>query len=215
MKLGNKRKQRKDKRLDAWNNDEVCIAQKAVSEESWLIRTFLVAQTVKHLAYNAGDLGLIPGSGRSSGEENGNPLLCSCLENPMDRGAWWATVHWVPKSRTRLSDFTFTFHFWDIFGLSTSDCLRVQRIDWLLAHESEREVAQSCPTLWDPVDCSPPCSSVHGIFQARVLEWVAISSPEDLPDPGIEPTSPALQARCFTVWATREVHDVLCNENLH
>ena len=47
------------------------------------------------------------------GEGNGNPLQCSCLENPMDRGAWWATAHGVAKSRTRLSDFTFT---------STLDC---------------------------------------------------------------------------------------------
>ena len=44
-------------------------------------------------------------------EGNGTPLQCSCLENPMDRGAWWAAVHGVAKSRTRLSDFTFTFHF--------------------------------------------------------------------------------------------------------
>ena len=63
------------------------------------------------------------------------------------------------------------------------------------------EVTQSCPTLCDPGDCSPPGSSVHGILQARILEWVAISfsisfspSPGDLPDPGIEPRSPALQA---------------------
>ena len=45
------------------------------------------------------------------GEGNGNPLQYSCLENPMDGGAWWAAVHGVTKSRTRLSDFTFTFHF--------------------------------------------------------------------------------------------------------
>ena len=49
---------------------------------------------------NAGDLGLIPGLGRSPGEGNGNPLQYSCLENSMDRGAWWATVHGVAKSRT-------------------------------------------------------------------------------------------------------------------
>ena len=61
---------------------------------------------VKHFAYNAGDQGLIPGSRRSSGEGNGNPLQYSCLENPMDRGAWWAIVHRVTKSQTRLSDFT-------------------------------------------------------------------------------------------------------------
>ena len=47
----------------------------------------------KESACNAGDLGSIPGLGRSSGEGNGNPLQYSCLENPMDRGAWWATVH--------------------------------------------------------------------------------------------------------------------------
>ena len=46
---------------------------------------------------NAGALGLIPGMGRPSGEGTGNPLHCSCLENPMDRGAWWATVHGVAK----------------------------------------------------------------------------------------------------------------------
>ena len=64
----------------------------------------------KASACNAGDLGSIPGSGRSSGEGNGNPLQYSCLENPMDRGAWWATVHGVAKSQTRLSDFT-SLHF--------------------------------------------------------------------------------------------------------
>ena len=52
----------------------------------------------KESACNAGDLGLIPGSGRSPGEGNGYPLQCSCLENPMDRGAWWATVHGVAES---------------------------------------------------------------------------------------------------------------------
>ena len=47
----------------------------------------------------------------SSGEGNGSPLQYSCLENPMDGGAWWAAVHGVARSQTRLSDFTFTFHF--------------------------------------------------------------------------------------------------------
>ena len=100
--------------------------------------TSLVAQTVKVSAYKAGDPGLIPGSGRSSGEGNGNPLQYSCLENPMNGGAWQATVHGVAKSWTRLSNFTTT--------------------------------TSSLP----PLDCSPPGSSVHGILQARILEWVAI-----------------------------------------
>ena len=51
-------------------------------------------------ACNEEDLGSIPGSGRSPGEGDGNPLQYSCLENPMERGAWWATVHRVTKSRT-------------------------------------------------------------------------------------------------------------------
>ena len=55
-------------------------------------------------------------------------------------------------------------------------------------------VTQLCLTLCDPMDCSLPGSSVHGISQARVLEWVAISSLGDLPDPVIEPGSPELQA---------------------
>ena len=65
----------------------------------------------KASAYNAGDPGLIPGSGRSPGEGNGNPLQYYCLENSMDRGAWQATVHGVEKSWTRLNDFTFTFYY--------------------------------------------------------------------------------------------------------
>ena len=68
-------------------------------------RASLVAQMVKNPpAMHAGDLGLIPGSVRSLGEGNGYLLQYSCLKNRMDRGAWWATVHGVAKSRTGLSD---------------------------------------------------------------------------------------------------------------
>ena len=59
---------------------------------------------VKNLPANAGDAGSIPGSGRSPGEGNGNPLQYSCLENPMDRGAWWTPVHGVTRSQTQLSN---------------------------------------------------------------------------------------------------------------
>ena len=61
----------------------------------------------KASACNAGDLGSIPGSGRSPAEGNGNPLQYSCLENSVYGGAWWATVHVFAKSQTLLSDFTF------------------------------------------------------------------------------------------------------------
>ena len=61
-----------------------------------------------------------------------------------------------------------------------------------LPSESENEVAQSCLTLPDPMDCSLPDSSIHGIFQARYWSGLPFPSPEDLPDPGIEPRSLAL-----------------------
>ena len=64
----------------------------------------LVTHNGKESAYNAGDPGSISGLERSLGEGNGNPLQHPCLENPMDRGAWWATVHGVTRSQTQLSD---------------------------------------------------------------------------------------------------------------
>ena len=73
-----------------------------------MMENFPGGSEVKASASNAGDRGSIPGSGRSPGEGNGNPLQYSCLENPMDGEAQQVTVHGVTKSRTRLSDFTFT-----------------------------------------------------------------------------------------------------------
>ena len=75
--------------------------------ELWCWRRFFPGGSDgKASARNAGDTGSIPGLGRSPGEGNGNPLQYCCLENSMDGGAWWATVHGVAKSRTRLSDCT-------------------------------------------------------------------------------------------------------------
>ena len=89
----------------------------------------LVAQRLKASACNAGDLGSIPGLRISPGEGNGNPLQYSCLENPMDRGAWWATVHGVAKSWRRLSDW------------ATSLSLSWQ-------HQKIRAGCPSLPSLW-------------------------------------------------------------------
>ena len=65
-----------------------------------LFKEFPCSSYNKECACSAGDPGSIPGSGRSSGEGNGNPLQYSCLENPMDRGAWWATVHGLTELDT-------------------------------------------------------------------------------------------------------------------
>ena len=102
------------------------------------------ASMVKNLPANSGDAGSIPGSRGSPGEGNDHPLQYSCLENPVDRGAWWATVHGVAKEL-------------DMTSVQFSS------------------VAQSCPSLWDSMDCSPPSFPVHGILQAGILEWVAFS----------------------------------------
>ena len=68
------------------------------------LQHFPGGSVVKNLPAKAGDLGWISGLGWSPGEGNGYPLQCSCLENPMDREAWWATVHGVRKSQTGLSN---------------------------------------------------------------------------------------------------------------
>ena len=70
--------------------------------------------------------------------------------------------------------------------------------------ENESEVAQSCPTLCSPMDCSLPGSSVHGIFQARVMEWVAISFSRGPSWPREWNQVSRIAGRCFRVWATRE-----------
>ena len=75
----------------------------------FFLHSFHAGSDGKESACSVGDLGSIPGSGRSPGEGNGNPLQCSCLENPMDGGAWWASVHGVAENRTRLSDSPFLF----------------------------------------------------------------------------------------------------------
>ena len=67
-------------------------------------RSAYVVKSGKESVCDAGNPGSIPGSGRPTGEGNGNPLHYSCLENPTDRGAWWATVHGVPKSWGQLSN---------------------------------------------------------------------------------------------------------------
>ena len=106
----------------------------------------------------------------------------------MDRETWWA------KSQTRLKQLSTHTH-------THTHCLTYfTQYDDLFKPSCEGGivyvlVTQSYPTLCSPMDCSPTGSSVHGILQARILEWVAIPfSRGDLPDPGIEPGFPTLQA---------------------
>ena len=113
----------------------------------------------------------------------GNPLQYSCLENPMDGGSWQATVHGVAKSRTQLSDFTFTFMV----------CAKL---------------LQLCLTLCDPMNCIPPVSSVHGILQTKKKKknrnGLPCPSSGDLPNPRIKPVSSLLASELFTTSAIWE-----------
>ena len=141
---------------------------------------------VKNLLANAGDIGSISVSGSPSGGGNGNPFHYSCLKKFMDRGAWRATVHRAAKSWTQLSEWT---------------CMHYRK-----KKKTVKElVTQSCLTLRNPTDCSPPGFSVHGFSRQEYWSGWPFSSPGDLPNPGIQLRSPALQADFFfTIWATRE-----------
>ena len=89
----------------------ILIPKKCSTKECSNHCTIALIFMVKASAYNAGDLGLIPGPGRSPGEGNDNPLQYSCLENPINGEAWWTTIHEVTESWTQPSNFTsFSFH---------------------------------------------------------------------------------------------------------
>ena len=121
---------------------------------------------------------------------------------------------------------------WDFLGKNTG--VGCHFLLQSMKVKSETEVTQSCPTLSDPMDCSPPGSSVHCIFQARVLEWGATAFSDKLsnlpirqlylfffwlhhiacgilvPPPGIEPTFSALGTQSFNHWTIREVPKAIC-----
>ena len=117
----------------------------------------------KESACNVGDWGSIPGSGRSPGGGNGNPLQYSCLENSMDRGVWRATVHQVAKSQTQP--------------------------EWLTFSPSTVLIAQSCPTLCNPTRLFYP----WGFSRQEYWSGLPCPPSGDLPNPGIEPWPPFSQ----------------------
>ena len=134
----------------------------------------------------------------SYGEGNGTALQYSCLENPMGGGAWQAAVHGVAKSRTQLSDFTFTFHFHALEKeMTTHSSILAWRISGTggtgepgglpslgshrVGHDrsdlaAAAAFAKLCPTLLQPHGLQPARLPVHEISQARTLEWVAMPS---------------------------------------
>ena len=110
---------------------------------------------------------------------------------------------WLSKRMPRyLIKYYFQLWLWGCFQKR----LTFESVDWVkeIALIDVGEVSQSCLTLCDPMDCSLPDSSVHGIFQARVLEWVAISCARGSSQPRGRTWVSRIVGRCFTIWATRE-----------
>ena len=94
-----------------------------------------------------------------------------------------------------------------LYAANPKNSTRIKNLDLINEFSTiRREVAQSCPTLCDPMDCSPPGSSVHGIFQAWILEWVAISFSRGCSRPRDWTRVSRIVGRCFTIQATREAH---------
>ena len=114
---------------------------------------------VKASACNAGDLDSIPGSGRSPGGGNGNPLQYSCLENPRDGGAWWATVRGVTKSQTRLSD----------FSQPVTQCTVGENVRWSSPVENSTQFSQKIK-IELPLD---PAVSFLGIYPKKMKKLSA------------------------------------------
>ena len=129
---------------------------------------------------DTGGTGSIPGWGRSPGEGNGNPLLYSCLENPMDREVWWATVHGVSKSWTWLSNWA---------------CMQVNGKGLsCLGFITGKEVKSfsRVQLFATPQTIAHKASLSMGFSRQEYWSGLPFPSPEDIPDPGIKPRSPAL-----------------------
>ena len=122
------------------------------------------------------------------GEGNGNPLQYSCLENPRDRGAWWAAVYGVAQSRTQLKQ------------LSSRSSPRIksnQEMRRATCLGGGGLVTKLCPTLATPWTAACQASLFIGFPRQEYCSGLPFPSPGDLPDLGIEPMSPALQADSF------------------
>ena len=137
---------------------------------------------VKASVCNVGDLGSIPGSGRFPGEGNGNPLQYSCPENPVDGGAWWATVHGVSDTTEWLH-----FHFTFIF--------KIRRLSQIIHLESESSSVLS-DSLWP-------------ILQARILESVAFPFSRGSSQPRDQTQVSYIAGRSFANWAIRNVNTMI------
>ena len=150
-----------------------------------LLLGFDGGSVVKNLPTNAGDMSSIPGSGRSSGEGNGNPLQYSCLENSTDSRAWWATVRGVTKSGTRLRN------------QATTTLLLIESSSFYAHNLSSTHVLLNLHCLYH---------SLGWTFLALLNFWLSNTTCRILVSrPGIEPSPAAAEARSLNHWPPRDV----------
>ena len=156
----------------------------------WASQVALVVKNLPAKAEDIRDVCLIPGLGRYSGGGHGNPLQYSCLENPMDRGAWQARVHRVTKNRTWLKWLSTHVHIWNLEK----------------SYESERE---SHSIVSDSL--RPHGYTVCRILQTRILEWVVVPFSKGSSQPREQTQVSCMIGGFFTSWATREALDfIIC-----
>ena len=142
--------------------------------------------------------------------------LCPTLCNPMDCSLPGSSVHGILQARilewtaipfyrgcSQPTDQIQVSRIADGFFTISANREALEHWSGLCRVVSCREVTQSCPTLCDPMDCSLPGSSLHGILQARVLEWVSISFSRESSQPKDQTWVSCIPGRCFNLWATR------------
>ena len=166
-----------------------------------------MALVVKNPLANAGDIrdtGSIPGLERSSGGGNGNPLQYSWLENPVDRGTWWAAVHRVAKSRTWLkwlSSSSSMIHYINWLPNSEPSLHPWYKLHFVTVHTSFCMIAQLLSHVWlfmSPWTVAHQVPLSTGFSRQEHWSGLPFPSPGDFPDSGIKPASPALAGGFFT-----------------
>ena len=158
-----------------------CAGFSLVAVRELLVMAFLL---MGHMLYGTRTSVVAPHGLSNCGSQVLEHRICNCTQASLPRGMWDLSGSGIEPMSPALAD---RFFITKPQGKPEFSYILFQNMCVVL-------VAQLCPTLCDPMNCSPPDFSVHGILQARKLEWVAISFSGDLPDPGFEPGCSALQA---------------------
>ena len=157
-----------------------CMCMCTCLKPAYVDRASQVGLVVKNLPANAGEVGSIPGSGRSPGEGNGNPLQYSCLENSMDRRTWWVRIHGVGKSQRWLNTLKSKegndkyWQAWEKLESSFHAGETIKHVNWQTCSTGEGNgspLQYSC--LENSIDRRTWWATVHGIAESDTTEWLS------------------------------------------